>query len=139
MNKTIKSALVFCALVTGCATTPVPTSLARPVPFERIQNPSLLKKIANHGELIVKRDEGLSASACDTQIFINGQQLAVIGTGEKITIYLTAGNYMLGAIARGICGGGLVEAKVSVSENGSQTYRVSYGSSGEFSLQPTAF
>ena len=123
----------------GCATTPVPTSEARPVPLERIQNPTLVKKQQGYGEVTIKRDEGISGSACNTQIFVDGKPVADIAPGEKVVLYLPEGDHMLAAIARGICGGGLVEAKVSASEKRSPVYRVSYGSSGEFSLQLTAF
>jgi len=126
-------------LLGGCATTPTPTALARDVPLSRVFQQSLLKASSEGGQVIVKRDEGLSASACNSQIFVNGRLLAEISTGEKVVFYLPEGEHMLGAIAKGICIGGLVESHIRVQRSRPVIYRISYGSSGEFSLQPTAF
>lgn len=123
----------------GCATTPVPTSAARDVPKTRVLNAALLERKEGLGQVVVKRDEGLSASACNSRVFANGTPVAEIAPGEKVTFYLPEGEQMLAAIATGICIGGLVEAKASVSRSRPAVFRISYGSSGEFSIQPTAF
>lgn len=130
---------LLCAGLLGCATTPTPTAAAVNVPASRILAPSFLEKQDGLGLVVIKRDEGFSASACNTRIFVNGQPVADISTGEKVSIYLPEGEAMLAAQAKGICIGGLVEAKVMVTKNRATVFRVSYGSSGEFSLQPTAF
>lgn len=123
----------------GCATTPVPTSAARDVPRTRVLNAALLERKEGLGQVLVKRDEGLSASACNSRVFANGTPVAEIAPGEKVTFYLREGEQMLAAMATGICIGGLVEAKASVSRSRPAVFRISYGSSGEFSIQPTAF
>lgn len=123
----------------GCATTPVPTSAARDVPRTRVLNATLLERKEGLGQVVVKRDEGLSASACNSRVFANGTPVAEIAPGEKVTFYLPEGEQMLAAMATGICIGGLVEAKASVSRSRPAVFRISYGSSGEFSIQPTAF
>lgn len=125
--------------VLGCATTPVPTSTAREVSRTRVLNAALLERKEGFGQVIVKRDEGFSASACNSRIFANGTPVAEIAPGEKVTIFLPEGEQMLAAIATGICIGGLVETKVSVNRARPAVLRISYGSSGEFSIQPTAF
>ena len=123
----------------GCATTPISTSSARDVPSTRVLNASLLERKSELGQVIVKRDEGLSASACNSRIFANGVPVAEIAAGEKVVFYLPEGEQMVAAIATGICIGGLVESKASVSRSRPAIFRVSYGSSGEFSIQPTSF
>lgn len=123
----------------GCATTPVPTNSARNVPSARVLNPTLLERKEVLGQVVVKRDQGLSASACNSRVFANGTPVADIAPGEKVIFYLPEGEQMLAAKAVGICIGGLVEAKVSVSRSRPAVFRISYGSSGEFSIQPTAF
>lgn len=123
----------------GCATTPISTSSARDVPSPRVLNPALLERKEGFGQVVVKRDEGLSASACNSRIFANGTPVAEIAPGEKVMFYLPEGEQMLAAMATGICIGGLVETKASVSRSRPAVFRVSYGSSGEFSIQPTAF
>ena len=127
------------ALLSSCATTPVQTASAVSVPVARVLAPSFLKRTDGYGTVVIKRDEGLSASACNTRIFVNGQPIAEISPGEKVTFYLPEGESMLAAEAKGICIGGLVEARVQVSRSRTSIFRVSYGSSGEFSLQPTMF
>jgi hypothetical protein len=123
----------------GCATTPVPTNSARDVQSARVLNPVLLERKEGLGQVVVKRDEGFSASACNSRVFANGTPVADIAPGEKVVFYLPVGEQMLAAKAVGICIGGLVEAKVSVSRSRPAVFRISYGSSGEFSIQPTAF
>ena len=66
-------------------------------------------------------------------------QNADSGISFQATFYLPEGEQMLGAIATGICIGGLVETKASVRHSRPAVFRISYGSSGEFSIQPTAF
>jgi hypothetical protein len=142
MNTTTPTAItlgVVALIVTGCATTPVSTASAQEVPRSQVLNTSFLDQREGFGQVIVKRDQGFSGSACRSRVFANGTAVAEIGTGEKITFFLPEGDQMLGAIAAGICGGGLVEAKVSVSHLRSAVFRISYGSSGDFSIQPTAF
>lgn len=133
--------LICVALIglAGCATTPIPTGSARYVPRERVLNAALLEQSDGLGQVVVKRDEGFGASACTTRIFANGIPVADIGPGEKVIFYLREGEQMLAAIANGVCAGGLVEARALVNRNHPLVYRVSYGSNGEFSLQPTAF
>ena len=127
------------SLLLGCATTPVPTSSARNVPSARVLNAALLERKEGLGQVVVKRDEGFSASACNSRVFANGIPVAEIAPGEKVVFYLPEGEQMLAAKATGICIGGLVEAKASVSRSRPAVFRISYGSSGEFSIQPTAF
>ena len=137
----IKELLATTLLVSlvGCATTPISTSSARDVPSMRVLNPALLERKEGFGQVVVKRDVGLSASACNSRVFANGTPVAEIAPGEKVIFYLPEGEQMLAAMATGICIGGLVETKASVSRSRPAVFRISYGSSGEFSIQPTAF
>ena len=123
----------------GCATTPIPTSAARDVPRSRVLSATLLERKEGLGQVVVKRDEGFSASACNSRVYANGTPVAEIAPGEKVIFYLPEGEQMLAAMATGICIGGLVETKASVSRSRPAVFRISYGSSGEFSIQPTAF
>lgn len=125
--------------VLGCATTPVSTTAARDVPMTRVLSSTLLERKEGLGQVIVKRDEGLSASACNSRIYANGAPVAEIAPGEKVVFYLPEGEQMLAAMATGICIGGLVETRASVNRSRPTIFRISYGSSGEFSIQPTAF
>lgn len=139
MQGTSAIAFIAALLIAGCATTPVSTGSAQSVSPSRVLNASFLQRKDGYGEVIVKRDEGFLASACNTRVFANATPIAEIAPGEKVVFYLPEGEHMVAAIAGGICAGGLVEAKVLVSRARTAVFRVSYGSSGEFSIQPTAF
>ncbi len=132
-------ATVLLLSLLGCATTPIPTSAARDVPRSRVLSATLLERKEGLGQVVVKRDEGFSASACNSRVYANGTPVAEIAPGEKVIFYLPEGEQMLAAMATGICIGGLVETKASVSRSRPAVFRISYGSSGEFSIQPTAF
>lgn len=126
-------------LLYGCATTPVPTSEAVEVPASRLLNGIALVRRADTGVVVIKRDAGFAASACTTRIFVDGVPIADIATGEKVTLHLTEGAHMLAGRANGVCIGGLVETSVVAVKGRLSAVRISYGSSGEFSIQPTAF
>lgn len=135
----LTATLMLVSLLVGCATIPVPTAQAPSVPASRVLSPAFLQHRPGYGQVIVKRDEGFSASACNTRIFANGVPVADISTGEKVVFYLPPGDQMIAAMSAGICIGGLIEARAAVSAERAAIYRVGYGSSGEFQLQPTAF
>ena len=128
----------ICCFLVSCATTPISNELSTEVKDENVINSAMKIPKYGHGIVIVKRDIGLNTSACKSRIFVNGQPVADIATGEKVTMFLPYGEQLLAAKATGICAGGLVEIKANVTDKNS-TFRVSYGSWGELSMQPTAF
>lgn len=142
MTMTARSLLATALLVSlfGCATTPIPTSSAQNVPAERVLNASLLKPKDGYGQVIVKRDEGAQYGLCNSRVFANGMPVAEISTGEKVTFYLPEGENIIGAMAAAsLCGGGLVETKVLVVRSHPVTFRIGFGTNGDFFIQPTAF
>jgi hypothetical protein len=135
---TLTNLLLFAVLaisLTGCATQPVPNDEAVSVPVD----PSYLHITPNSGKITIKRDSGMGASACSTQLFVNAQPIADIDTSEKVVIYLPADDYIFGAIANGICLGSLTETSATVKAGKELTFRVGYSSNGEFSISQTAF
>lgn len=126
-------------LLVGCATRPVSTMDASPVPQSRIINTQFMQKTADKGTVLVKRDSGFNTAACSARVFVNGSPVADIRTAEKLYIYLTPGDYNIGAMANGICAGGLTETAVTVELGQTDTLRISYGSNGEFNISPTSF
>ncbi|WP_133637801.1 hypothetical protein [Halomonas ventosae] len=126
-------------LISGCATTPVPTDAALEVPQSKVLNERFQMQEEGMGQVVVKRDSGMSGSACDSRVYANREPVAEIGPSEKVTFYLPLGRQMLAAKATGVCAGGLVEIEASVEKGVPEVYRVSYGSNGEFSIQRTAF
>lgn len=123
----------------GCASQPVSTSAALPVPHERVLNADFVQQVPNTGEVIVKRDEGFTGSACAKRVFADAKPVADLRTGEKVTIYLPEGDHIIGAMSNSPCGGGLIETKVSVKAAGSYTYRIGTQSNMGDGIYPTAF
>ena len=117
----------------GCSTRPVDTDQARPVASSRFQEAS-----ESTGMVIIKRDTGLFGSMCSAKIYVDGLAVADISTSEKVTLYLPAGEHILGAYPNGICGGGLSEIAASIKKSGTLVYCVSNGSAGDFKIQRTA-
>jgi hypothetical protein len=127
------------ALLSGCATDPVATSAATPIPQGRIIKAGLTKAEPGTGSLIVKRDVGLNTAGCTFRLYIDGIPFADIDTGEKVQIYLKPGEHIIGSTPRTICMAGNAESAFVLVEGQTKVYRVSVGSAGELRLQPTAF
>lgn len=137
----MKKLLAAAAIVAtaGCSTTPVATNDATPVPLARVSNQMVLDPGPSKGTLIIKRDSGFGGSACNLRVFLNGGAVAELSTSEKITMYVTEGEHMVAAEATGICGGKLTEARAVVNKTRPAVFRLTYGHSGELTIQPTAF
>lgn len=130
--------VIFFTLV-SCATTPVSNDSATEVGKQNVINAAMTARQSGYGQVVVKRDRGLNTGACRSRIYANGEPVADIAPGEKITMFLPPGEQMLAAKATGVCAGGLVEITANVTDKRTTTFRVSYGTWGEFSIQPTAF
>lgn len=138
MKKTILVSVLVVA-ASGCATRPVSNAEAIAVPMERILDMGYLRPAVSTGEVTVKRDSGLGGSACSSRIFVNAKPVADIRTSEKVTLYLPEAEYILSAWPNGICGGGMSEVRAAVKSGGHLSFRVGYGSNGDFSINATAF
>lgn len=136
LNSKLIAASACLQLLAGCSTTPVSLSEATPVPQDR----HLAYKHAgdNTGAVVVRRDSGIQSSMCATQILVNGRIAAYIRTGERITLHLPAGDFILGAVADSICAGGLVELRAQATPGTPQHFRIGYDSNGTFGLYATA-
>jgi type IV pilus biogenesis protein CpaD/CtpE len=127
------------AALAGCASGPIATSDATPIPVERILNAELTKPKQGAGSVILKRDTGFVGAACTLRIFANGKPYAEILPGEKIQIYLDAGDHILGATGTTLCSGQITEAPVTIKPGQTQTYLLGFGAGTDVKLHPTAF
>ncbi len=138
MKRTILTiTAIVCA--SGCATDPVPTNAATPIPQNRIIKAGLTKAEPGTGSIIVKRDSGLNSVVCTFRLYLNGAPFADIDTGEKVQIYVKPGDYIVGSAGSGLCYTGHAEASFSLAAGQTRVYRVGSAPSGEIKLQPTAF
>jgi hypothetical protein len=131
---------VFLALsVTACATRPVTIYQAHAVPPSRILAPQWSSQAPYTGSLIIKRDSGFMGSACTIRVFIDAVPVADLAPSEKVELFVSLGEHVVGATSNGICGGGASEAAVVISPEGQKILRIASGQSGDIYLQPSAF
>ncbi|AKV06149.1 prophage PssSM-02 [Pseudomonas fluorescens NCIMB 11764] len=125
MQRIIAAGLVALAL-SGCATSPMPVSEAKPVPSDEIygfKSPAL----KDSGSLTVFRDDGFVGSGCDIILYIDGQRAAKIGPGQKVSFNLPAGDVNLGTglAESGLCSGAAIKTVASNIKSGKEAiYRI---------------
>ncbi|PKH18310.1 hypothetical protein CIG19_21185 [Enterobacterales bacterium CwR94] len=93
---------IFALALSGCSTTPVSVNMAKEV------NASPTFKMVNGGvPLTIVRDRGFVAGGCAITAFINGEKVASLETGQKVTVYISPGDITVGAgfIGAGLCSG----------------------------------
>jgi hypothetical protein len=127
------------ALLAGCATSPVGSADASPVPRDRLLAPAMTQASPNAVALTIKRDSGMMGGACNVRVFVDGVAVADLSTAEKVVVHVQPGDHIVSAQPRGICAGGMSEVAAVAKPGGRLAYRVGYGTNGDFSLNPTAF
>ncbi|WP_082224382.1 hypothetical protein [Pseudomonas trivialis] len=120
------------AFLAGCATSPVPSGQADPVPSSRLF--AHQKQAGSDASLIVTRDKGFIGGGCNTTISIDGQKAAEIGTGETARFFVTAGEHIISASS---CGSGLKEREATLKAGSTKKFRISIDSSMSMDLSPT--
>ncbi len=120
------------ALLAGCATSPVPSGQADPVPSSRLFG--YQKQGSADAVLIVTRDKGFVGGGCNTTISIDGQKSAEIGTGETARFFVPAGEHIISASS---CGSGLKEREAALKAGATKKFRISIDSSMSMDLSPT--
>lgn len=121
-------AFLAAGLLSGCTTTPVPGSKAKPVPNERVYYHS--NSDVGTGTISVTRDSGFTGGVCYFALYLNGTLAAKFDTGEKAEFKLSPGEHIIGIGnpgGGGVCGfdkGSRKEMLVVVRENETKKYRV---------------
>ena len=133
------SLIAFAVVIAGCATRPVSNAEAVHVPSIRIIDSRFLQPTPDSGVVTVKRDSGIGGSACSSRVFVNAKPIADLQTSEKVVVYLPAGEYVFSAWPKGICGGGMSEVRAMVKSGAELSFRIGYGSNGDFTINATAF
>lgn len=120
------------SFLAGCATSPVPSGQADPVPSSRLFGHQ--KQGSSDAILIVTRDKGFVGGGCNTTISIDGQKAAEIGTGETARFFVPAGEHIISASS---CGSGLKEREATLKSGSTKKFRISIDSSMSMDLSPT--
>ncbi len=135
----MKSTLLVVAiaiLLSGCATTPTPTSFARLVSPDRLLAPQYFHlHDAGDIEVIVKRDQGFSGTGTGIVLHLDGKPVAKLASGEIVRLYLPTGRYLLGVIPTVNVGShSLQETEAVVTPGSSQIYRIHTSSGGDMAF-----
>ena len=98
-------------VVGGCeATHPMAAPAdTHPPPSERILVPAYLEAAPGSGVVSVTRDGGPQYPACDLQVRVAGQPVALLRTSEKVVLHLPPGKHVLsvtGSESSNKCGPG---------------------------------
>lgn len=139
MNQRLSLIALLGIVATGCATRPISNAEAIHVPRGQVVDSTYLKPIPDSGVVTVKRDSGFGGSACSSRVFVNANPIADLNASEKVVIYLPAGEYIFSAWPNGICGGGMSEVRAMVKSGAELSFRIGYGSNGDFTINATVF
>ena len=135
----ISALLIVSALSAACATQPISNQAAIMAPYDQILDNSLFTPRPDTVEVTVKRDSGFGGSACSSRIFVDAKPVADIRASQKIILYLSKSEHILGASPNGYCGGGTVEVRADLRSGAPASFRVGYGSNSDFFINQTAF
>lgn len=92
------------ALLTACASTPVPLTEAKPVPADRLL--AFQAKADGTGRAVVTRDRSFQGAGCYAGFFVDGNLVGKLDPGESATFHLPAGEHIVGVGSkdgRGLC------------------------------------
>ena len=134
--KNLLTVLMLGFAISGCATSPITTTSAQPVPASQILSAELVTQTNGTAEVVVKRDSGMRGMGCMVRIYADAKPVADLWRSEKVVMYLTEGDHIISAST---CGGGVVEIQTIVKAGKVNTYRVGFGVVSELGIFPTAF
>ncbi len=109
------SGLVVVLAVAGCASTNVITDTAAPVPADRIYATALSEATPGTVPVVFKRDT-FPGHYYLMSVFVDGKQVARIGSGEKLVVNLAPGRYVFGVAATSVDNAPDREIAVTVTE-----------------------
>lgn len=126
----------------GCATSPVTSDQARPVPPERMLAFGTGEP-ASSGVLSVTRDSGFLGGGCYLGFYIDGQLAAKFDTAEKGIFYVKPGEHVIGIGNPG--GGGLCniekgyrrETSTVISQGETKKYRLTTRQGDGAAVEPS--
>lgn len=128
------------ALLSGCASSPVPLSEAKYAPVDRVflfQSP-----IVEGAQITIIRDGGSIGMACLVGAYIDGKLVANLEMKEKATFYVKPGEIMIGAAhdGKGLCysGKGIQERETIVKAGQHKVFRIYTGADAELDIKPSS-
>ncbi|MBA8132857.1 MULTISPECIES: hypothetical protein [unclassified Citrobacter] len=124
-------------LLSACSSRPVSVADAKPAPQARV----FKYQTSAPTTLVVMRDKGMIGAGCDASIFINGETVAKLETGEKATFHLDAGQWIVGASLEGagLCAlNPTRQERETITKAGeTKVFRVFTSNAGDIDILPT--
>lgn len=124
-------------LLSACSSRPVSVADAKPAPQARV----FKYQTSAPTTLVVMRDKGMIGAGCDASIFINGETVAKLETGEKATFHLDAGQWIVGASLEGtgLCAlnPARQERETFTKAGETKVFRVFTSNAGDIDILPT--
>lgn len=105
MNITKQALIALTALaLVGCTTQAPTQSQIKPVPADR----ALAYQSASDGDatIIVTRDVGFAGGGCFAGLYLDGDLVAKLDTGERASLCVPSGRHVIGAwnVGKALCG-----------------------------------
>ncbi|EPE6986440.1 hypothetical protein ACT48Z_004645 [Citrobacter freundii] len=124
-------------LLSACSSRPVSVADAKPAPQARV----FKYQTSAPTTLVVMRYKGMIGAGCDASIFINGETVAKLETGEKATFHLDAGQWIVGASLEGtgLCAlNPARQERETITKAGeTKVFRVFTSNAGDIDILPT--
>lgn len=124
-------------LLSACSSRPVSVADAKPAPQARV----FKYQTSAPTTLVVMRDKGMIGAGCDASIFINGETVAKLETGEKATFHLDARQWIVGASLEGagLCAlNPARQERETITKAGeTKVFRVFTSNAGDIDILPT--
>lgn len=122
----ILTGLVAVLALAGCG--PIPIHLAKPVSAERY-----LHESANTVPVTIVRDSGFPGAPFAVKVMVNDLVAAYVGDGEKVTLHIPPGEYILGAVM----GLSVAEVEANLQLGRPKSYRIGINAFGIITFSPT--
>lgn len=132
---------VVAVQVAACATTPVPSSSAKPVPPQRIHDSPYTEAGPGSGFVVVTRDIGWQARVCAVHLYVDGTLVANIQAGEQVRLFIPDGTHLIGVTTAkgGLCLQGSDQISVEITQVEPLLLRIAGESGNPITIKPSAF
>lgn len=133
--------IVFTLVIAGCATQMPRYSEVLPVPYDRVY--AFQNTADGDTTVVVTRDKGFIGSACYFGLFVDGELVAKLETGERVRMHLPHGRHRFGTwtVGRALCGDrpskDRSEIDVTLKPGETRFYRILVDKGG-IDIRPTA-
>jgi hypothetical protein len=119
-NKSLRlMAAVVYGTLSACATEPISSDAATPVTAEN--RLLYLHESADTVPITIVRDQGVLGGMFAVKLLVNDAVAAHVGNGEKVTLHMPPGEYVLGAV---MGFSPLVEIEANVQQGRPRSYRI---------------